>query len=181
MKTAVWAAPSPARALPVVAERAAAERRERDGNDGECSKRVPEDGEEPSRHEVEMLLRLRDACTRDGRRQGDGDGDPDRKPAVEEPDRGGPATAGEEERADAEQGRREEPSAEVVDAEGAVVPPRCRAPGKGPRGGRVGEERRRPGGQLRSAPGSKAREEISCQSKRKERSSECEQCLHTVS
>ena len=53
------------------------------------------------------------------------------------------------ERAEPEEGRCEQAAEEVVDAEGARVPPRGGAPGKRCAGDRVREEGARPRGQLR--------------------------------
>ena len=164
-----------------VADGPAANRREGDHDHGQRAQRVPEDGDEPGGPEVQVLLRLRDRAARDRRRQRDREGDPDREPGVEEAERCGPAPSGEEQRADAEERRREEAPAEVVDAEGAVVPAGRGAPGEGSRRGRVGEERGRPRGELRRSARPPAAQQVARESEREERSRECKQCLHTVS
>src|SRR5205823_944037 len=59
------------------------------------------------------------------------DRDADRESRVREPDRCSPAASREQERADAEERRRQQPAEEVVGPEGPRVPPGCGAPRKG--------------------------------------------------
>src|SRR4029453_18088092 len=164
-----------------VAKRPAAERRKRDDDNCERAERVPEHGDETGGPEVEVFLRLRNRGARHGRRQRDGNRDPDREPAGDEGERRGPATSGQEEGADAEKGRREKAAAEVVNAEGAIVPAPRGAPREGARGDGVGQERGRPCGELRRAPRAPAAEQIAGKPEREERGGEREQCLHGVS
>ena len=83
--------------------------------------------------EVEVVLRLGDRVAGHRCGQRDGDRHADCEPGVQEAERRRPALADQKERADAEEGRGEEPAEEVVDAEGGVAPPRGRSPGQGRR------------------------------------------------
>ena len=67
---------------------------------------------------LEVLLRLRDRVPGDGGGERDGDGNAHGEARVDEPERRRPAPAGQEQRADPEEGRRQEPAEEVIDAEG---------------------------------------------------------------
>ena len=82
----------------------------------------------------------------------DCDRDADREPDVDERDRRDPPLPDEQERPDAEERRRQERAAEVVDAERRVAPTRRGAPGERAGSERVGAEARSPGRELGSAP-----------------------------
>ena len=95
-----------------------------------------------------MILRRREPVLCEGAVDGHRDRDPEGESRVEQADRRGAADAGEQERADAEQRRRQKRAARVVDAEDAAVPLRGLAPGDRRCGDRVRGERPGPGGEL---------------------------------
>ena len=158
----------------------AADRQERDPDHQHRPDAVAEDGEQPRGDEVEVVLRLGDRVAGDRRGQRHCDRHADCEPGVQEAERRRPAPADEKERADAEQGRGEEPAEEVVDAEGGVAPPRGRSPGQGRRREGIRCQRRGPGGELRIAALAPAAGEHAGESKRKQRGGERKKRIHGV-
>jgi hypothetical protein len=104
--------------------------------------------------------------------------DPDRQPRVDQADRAGPADSGEEQRADAEQRRRQQRPGGVVDTEGAGIPLGRLAPRDRCRGDGVRRQRPGPGGELRAAAGPPAARERAGEPERDESGGEGDEGVH---
>ena len=111
---------------------------------------------------------------------GTASGHADGEARVDEPERRRPAPAGQEQRADPEERSRQQPAEEVVDAEGLIVPARCRSPGQRGRRGCVGAETGGPGGELRLPALAPAAGEQPGEAKGEEGGGEREQGFHDV-
>ena len=161
-----------------VPEGPAAEGRDRDADHGERPERVPDDGEDAGGPEVEDVLRLGDVGAGEVAGKRHGEGDPDCEPDVHERHRRDGASPCEEKRAGAEEGRTQERSTEVVDAERRVAPAGGRAPGEGPRGHRERAQRGGPRSMRRGATRPVAPNEVAGEAQREERGREREEGVH---
>ena len=163
--------PSPASPLPSAATATparmsalpsgrAAERRERDDDDGQRPERVAGDRENARGPELEHVLGLGNVRPRELGLERNRDARPRSRGPVDERERCRPAPPHQEQRAGAEQRRRQQRAAEVVDAERGLAPARGGTPRERARRHRIRGERGRPGSELRPALRAKAAHEL---------------------
>ena len=138
---------------------------------------IADESDEPGREEIEVVLGRRDARAPPAG-HGNGDRDSDRKADVDEGGPQRPPASREQQGAEPEKRRGQQPAEEVVDAEGRLVPARRRSPGKRGRGDGVRNERGTPGGELRSPAGPPASREQASQPQGKKRRRERKERFH---